>query len=287
MLLEVQLAAFVDELEKVSASHGMTAVSKVRTGTRPISVTNLIKKHNAGTLFKKKHADSQGNPADVRGDSDDDPGAARERKRPGDVPSRDRGDIQESQKTGEQKGCQHCGSEKGYDRTYQRCTQCRKPYWKGSKGGHFRTGEPPPEEKAAADMQELHGRLARRFERLFARRPDLKKEAVWRLTDSTQPFTSGEEVAISAESRKPRQPGDVPTQGPEQAMIAPPSGGGISYGQAKAEALRGRKKGDVPTRDRDLNLVDRVDLREGTTTVPGLAQHSTDIGAFNSPVEHP
>jgi hypothetical protein len=222
------LAAFVDELEKISSSHGLTAVSKARTGVRPISVDNLIKKHNEGTLFKKKQADSQGNPQDVRGNSDDDPGAAKEPKRSGDVPSKERGDIPESQKTG---------------------------------------GTP----------------IERLLERMRGR---LKKEAVWRLTDSTQPFTSGEEVAISPESRKPRQPGDVPTQGPEQAMIAPPSGGGISYGQARGEALRGRKKGDVPTRDRDMNLIDRVDLRESATTVTGLGQNSTGIGAFTSPAEH-
>ena len=108
----------------------------------------------------------------------------------------------------------------------------------------------------------------------------------YRLADTTQPFTSGEEPTISPETRKPRQPGDVPTQTTQEAMIAPPSGGGISFGQAKGEALRGRKKGDVPTRDRDINIVDKHDQRDNATTVHGLGQHSTDIAASNIAAEH-
>jgi hypothetical protein len=223
--------AFVDELEKIAAAHGLSQVAKARVGRRPISAAALVKKHNNGT-WQKKRADSQGNPQDVRGDSDDDPGAARQPKRQGEVPTKERGDVPEGQKTG---------------------------------------GTP----------------LARHIARLLERRPDLQKAGmIPGANTQTQPFTSGEETTISAERRKPRQPGDVPTQGPAEAMIAPPSGGGISYGQARGEALRGKKKGDVPTRDRDLNLIDRVDLREGTTTVHGLGQHSTDIGAGNIPAEH-
>jgi hypothetical protein len=40
--------------------------------------------------------------------------------------------------------CQHCGSAKGYDRTYGRCSVCREPYSPGSTGLHWKTGTPPP-----------------------------------------------------------------------------------------------------------------------------------------------
>lgn len=43
-------------------------------------------------------------------------------------------------------GCSHCGSGKGYDRTYGRCTACGEPYQAGTTGGHFRTKEQPPTE---------------------------------------------------------------------------------------------------------------------------------------------
>lgn len=117
--------------------------------------------------------------------------------------------------------------------------------------------------------------------------PVEQKLGSYRLTDTTQPFTSGEESTIYPETRKPRQPGDVPTQTAQEAMISPPSGGGISFGQTMAEAVRGKKKGDVPTRDRDLNLIDSYDQRDNATTVHGLGQHSTDIGATNTPAQHP
>ena len=204
------LSAFVDELAKIASAHGRMHVPKAREGRRPISVSTLLEKDKKGTLFKR--ADSQGNPQDVRGDSVDDPGAARPPRRRGEVPSEGTGNIPVGEKTG--------------------------------------------------------GKLA------------------YRLADTTQPFTSGEEPTISPETRKPRQPGDVPTQTTQEAMIAPPSGGGISFGQAKGEALRGRKKGDVPTRDRDINIVDKHDQRDNATTVHGLGQHSTDIAASNIAAEH-
>lgn len=50
---EVTYSAFLDELEKIGASKARLNISKSRTGTRPISVTNLLKKDNAGTLHKK------------------------------------------------------------------------------------------------------------------------------------------------------------------------------------------------------------------------------------------
>ena len=101
------------------------------------------------------------------------------------------------------------------------------------------------------------------------------------------PFTSGEESSISPETRKPRQPGDVPTQGPGQEMIAPP--GSTQSMRAPAftndQSAKRPKKGDTPTSGRD-NMVDRMDSRDNATTVTGLGQSSTGIGATNSPVEH-
>lgn len=50
---ETTYSAFLDELQKLGASKGRLNISKSRTGTRPISVANLLKKDNAGTLHKK------------------------------------------------------------------------------------------------------------------------------------------------------------------------------------------------------------------------------------------
>ena len=103
------LAGFLDELEKIAVAHGGSHVSKVRQGTRPISVDNLIAKHNDGTLLKQKGpritdeektADSMGSPQNVRGDSVDDPGAAKPPRRPGEVPSKGTGDIPIGEKLG-------------------------------------------------------------------------------------------------------------------------------------------------------------------------------------------
>ena len=51
------------------------------------------------------------------------------------------------------------------------------------------------------------------------------------------------------------------------------------------EAKKPRKKGDVPSMD-DSNAVDRYDQRENATTVTGLGQSSSNIGAGNQPSEH-
>lgn len=91
-------AGFLDELSKIASSDKWT-VAKSRTGTRPISVDNLVKKHNEGELFREKVADAAGNPQDVHGDSVDDPGAAKLPKRPGEVPSKEVG-IPMQAKTG-------------------------------------------------------------------------------------------------------------------------------------------------------------------------------------------
>ena len=42
--------------------------------------------------------------------------------------------------------CHYCGSGKGMDRTYARCTVCGEPYTAGSLGLHWRTQQPPPPE---------------------------------------------------------------------------------------------------------------------------------------------
>ena len=55
--------------------------------------------------------------------------------------------------------------------------------------------------------------------------------------------------------------------------------------QNNPEAKRPRKKGDVPTQD-DINSVDRYDQRSNATTVTGLGQSSSGIGAMNQPSEH-
>lgn len=79
--------AFLDELEKMAASHGVASIAKARTGRRPISVANLLKKDSHGKLFKKK-ADAAGRPQPVLASSDD-AGAVRPPKKPGDAPSKE------------------------------------------------------------------------------------------------------------------------------------------------------------------------------------------------------
>lgn len=206
----VALSAFVDELEKIGAAAGLSTVSKARTGVKPISIQNLIKKHNEGSWLKK--ADSAGSPADVRGDSVDDPGAAPLPKRRGEVPTKDPGNIPQSEKTGQVPG---------------------------------------------ANTQ-------------------------------TPAFTSGEDM--TAGNSRLRQRGEVPSQdnisvGSPNNRITPGPGrlGPVITNDVSAKRPR---KGDTPTSDRDMNIVDRSDLRESATTVTGLGQSSTGIGAFNSPAEH-
>lgn len=201
------LAGFVDELEKISASHGRAVVGKGRKGARPISAANLVDKHNKGTWLKK--ADSMGNPQDVRGDAGDDPGAAKIPHRAGETPTKGDDNVSVGQKTGMVPG---------------------------------------------ANTQ-------------------------------TSPMTSGEDLR-GAVLGKLRQSGDVPSQDSSIATDQP-----NNRIEPRAQAFtsdpsaKRPKRGDVPTSDRNMNLVDRNDLREGTTTVTGLGQSSTNIGAFNSPAE--
>jgi hypothetical protein len=200
------LEAFQDELEKIALSAGLSHVAKTRSGTRPISVANLIEKHKDGTFLKKK-ADSAGNPQDVRGDACDDPGAAQIPKRRWEVPTKGSDDISVSQKTG------------------------------------------------SSGYQEI-----------------------------TQPISSGEEMR--AGNSKPRAYGEVPSQDQyiDVANAKSPIGGRPITSDVSAKKP---KPGDTPTSDRNMNLIDRGDMRESATTVTGLGQGSTGIGAFNASPEHP
>lgn len=173
----VMLSGFLDELEKIAASHGRMHFPKERSGKRPMSVMTMLKKDAIGALFRK-HADSQGNPQDVRGDSVDDPGAARPPRRPGEVPTTNPGNIPQSQKL----------------------------------GGWLKQADP------------------------------VRSEGPGPIPNGESPF-------------------------------------------AYQEAVKPKKKGDVPSKD-DGNVIDRYDQRDFATTVTGLGQHSTGIGAFNSPAEH-
>jgi hypothetical protein len=200
------LEAFQDELGKIAASHGLNVVSKTRTGSRPISVERLLEKDRDGTLLKKKHADSQGNPQDVRGDSCDDPGAAQIPHRKGETPTKGSDNVSVGQKTG------------------------------------------------SSGYQEI-----------------------------TQPISSGEEMR--AGNSKPRAYGEVPSQDQyiDVANAKSPIGGRPITSDVSAKKP---KPGDTPTSDRNMNLIDRGDMRESATTVTGLGQGSTGIGAWNSPAEH-
>jgi len=95
----ITIASFLDELEKIAVAHGRTSVPKGRAGKRSMRAETLLRKEKDGTLFK--HSDAAGSPQPVRGDSGDDPDAALPPKRAGDVPSKDRGNIPTTEKTGE------------------------------------------------------------------------------------------------------------------------------------------------------------------------------------------
>jgi hypothetical protein len=100
----------------------------------------------------------------------------------------------------------------------------------------------------------------------------------------TSAVTSGEDTRMTPSVRP--SPGDVPTQAnmavdQPNNRIGPPTRG-ITFDQAAKKV----RSGDVPTRTEDMNKVDRGDMRDNTTTVSGLGQSSTGIGAFNSPSEH-
>jgi hypothetical protein len=103
----------------------------------------------------------------------------------------------------------------------------------------------------------------------------------------TPVFTSGEDM--TAGNSRLRRPGEVPTQNniavdePNNRVVQPAARGPVISADVSAKKVR---KGDTPTSDRDMNVVDRMDTRESTTTVTGLGQSSTNIGASNNPPEH-
>ena len=104
---------------------------------------------------------------------------------------------------------------------------------------------------------------------------------------SVNPFTTGENPMSSPETRKKPSPGDIPSEGWEGLQDKPlnPSqmtGSGIYA----TPSNKMKRKGDVPTKEKDPSLVDRMDGRGEATTITGLAQNSAGIGAFNSPAEH-
>lgn len=55
---DVVLSSFLAELEKLSASKGRLAIPKSRSGRRPISVSKMLEKDKANTLFKKQSNDN-------------------------------------------------------------------------------------------------------------------------------------------------------------------------------------------------------------------------------------
>ena len=95
----------------------------------------------------------------------------------------------------------------------------------------------------------------------------------------------------------PHRKGEVPTKDTNYPDASTKMGApGAAYGDVTPvingespfdymEAKKPRKKGDVPSKD-DSNVIDRYDQRDNATTVTGLGQSSTGIGAFNSPAEH-
>lgn len=383
------LAGFVDELEKISASHGRAVVGKGRKGARPISAANLVDKHNKGTWLKK--ADSMGNPQDVRGDAGDDPGAAKIPHRAGETPTKGDDNVSVGQKTGmsrlrretevvpeplstpnrppgghrfvmnvagspvgymdvrngqvDSSGIQDTRfkgmglGKKMYGETMRRMpgqsllsdgsvsdeathvweSMRKKPGYKvempngpAKKGVFFNTpengslralykGSLPAAAGIATDLSEpaiapaaaragglmgaVGGRLRGLAGRILSKVAAEKTGMVPGANTQTSPMTSGEDLR-GAVLGKLRQSGDVPSQDSSIATDQP-----NNRIEPRAQAFtsdpsaKRTKRGDVPTSDRNMNLVDRNDLREGTTTVTGLGQSSTNIGAFNSPAE--
>jgi hypothetical protein len=97
------------------------------------------------------------------------------------------------------------------------------------------------------------------------------------------PVSSGEDMR--AGNARPRQPGEVPSQDSYLGVSASkvPIGGRPITSDISAKKPR---PGETPTSDRNMNIVDRGDMRENVTTVTGLGQSSTGIGSFNAPAEH-
>jgi hypothetical protein len=127
----------------------------------------------------------------------------------------------------------------------------------------------------------------------------LRKEkdgTLWKQADSqgNPQNVRGDSSDDPGAAQLPKRPGEVPTRTVDNIAVGQKLG--YIYGDvppiptgespfAYQEAKKPRRKGDVPSKD-DSNVVDRYDQRDNATTVTGLGQQSTGIGAFNSPAEH-
>lgn len=111
---------------------------------------------------------------------------------------------------------------------------------------------------------------------------------------SVNPMTTGENPLASPETRQKPSPGDIPTQDqssniPSRTESAGPQVSTATGVAPKEYAPRGnqvRRRGDVPGMPKDPSAVDHMDGRGEATTVTGLAQNSSNIGAFQNPAEH-
>lgn len=86
---EFMQLAFLDELEKIGASHGRLQFSKTRAGRRPVSASTMLRKDKEGTLYKasQSYADEQAN-------IDMSYGSRAPNRKPSDVPSREGNEVQ-------------------------------------------------------------------------------------------------------------------------------------------------------------------------------------------------
>jgi hypothetical protein len=327
-----QLYSFLDELEQIEKTSGI--FHRERAGRKPISMANLIDRHNElGHLPRKnkerlaKKADAAGSPQPVRGDSCDDPGAARIPRRPGEVPTKDPGNIPQSAKLGmplplrmaalSALGGLGAGAGHVIGSQFGPMGQVLGPGLgvgagtlaglliavgpKGREQLHSEIHDPRlysnlrgaaslenAKERVAAhkylDRSKDHSVLSAMREGFT--RPGKEKKS-YRLSDTTLPTTWGEDMTVDA--AVPKKPGDVPTQG--SLDVSSPVGrveGPRRYSVAVTndQSAKRPRKGETPTQDRDMNTIDRLDMRDSATTVHGLGQHSTNIGCVNSPAEH-
>jgi len=323
------LVGFSDELEKISTSHGLTHVSKVRTGTRPISVERLLEKDREGTWQKK--ASDVAVPAALaaatlaggyggyrKGQTSESPrpiegalrgawgagGGALQGALMGIPLDAARGLIHPALRKKIPTGAitaaaAAAGGLGGYkyltrDKKLPPSLEQRMHAKHADSMGNAQdvrgdAGDDP----GAAQIPHRKGEtptkgddnisVGQKTGAPYAR----EKLSMSGYQEITQPISSGEEMR--AGNSKPRAYGEVPSQ---DASIDVGSGGTrvpsgrLTRGVTDDPSAKKPKSGDTPTQDRNMNLVDRNDLRESTTTVTGLGQNSSGIGAFNSPSEH-
>jgi hypothetical protein len=401
-LSPAMLAGFVDELEKIGVSHGLTHVSKARSGTRPISVDRLLEKDREGSLLKKKHASaspgqesqrpsvvgaaeglgaaglalqSRDRVADLVGarriyHGADKPGAEGILRTVLD-PSRD-AHLRDPILVDKGKaGLAFVATDRGVARSYagnsgrvlsgavpEEMMGVRfRPSPFDPHGGTafatkqlvepqvFRHGLTDVAAKRLRDPGSYAGYLQKNTGRALkgamglAAVPALGYAAYRSLrgAQEKQADSAGNPQDVRGDScddpgaaQIPHRKGETPTKGSDdisvsqktgmsgyqEIMLPTSSGEEMRAGNSKPRAygevpcqdqyidvanakspIGGRpitsdvsakkpKPGDTPTSDRNMNIVDRYDQRENATTVTGLGQSSTGIGAFNSPAEH-